>query len=172
MKRFTGLNGDIAFKADDVPVGRVSGEPYGSKRTLLVTVSIRVEWLARQQEYETVDHKMVSRPLDFSITTAVWNSSLADIKSGGATVEPLRELRTFVNGFTPADAKRLAELGEWHLNGMRAGCIHQAPNAGLDSPECPQTGYRYGSKWLVQELPDGVLAEVQEMFEGRKEGAQ
>jgi hypothetical protein len=169
---FSGLNGDTAFKVDDVPVGRTSGEPYGTRRTLLVTVSIRMEWLTRQDWYDTVDHRQVSRPLDFAITTGVWNTGLTDIESGGATVQPLYELKSYTNGFTEGDALWLAALGTWHLNAMRAGCVHQAAYAGLDSPACPETGYRYGSKWLVRELPDGLLEEIQGLFKGRKKGVR
>ena len=81
---------------------------------------------------------------------------------------------------------------EWHLNDMRAGCVHQRaagwedaridpeelPDsrvnrdkggllaiwvykkehaAGLLCKPCPSCGYKYGSAWLKEEVPAGVL---------------
>lgn len=79
------------------------------------------------------------------------------------------------------DAATLAKLyeiwGRWHLNDMRAGCIHQIA-AGwntkrLESGEweghayeseggclckpCPVCGYKYGSQWLYEALPQEVI---------------
>lgn len=45
---------------------------------------------------------------------------------------------------------------DWHLNTMRAGCVHQGPGAHLGDV-CPE-GYRYGSAWLAEELPADMLA--------------
>jgi len=188
-----GLNGETAFKAEDVLIGQVDGKPYGYKRALDVTVSVRMEWLTRQDTYETtahVDglngnglpctvHKRVSRPLDFAITTAVWQPPRydRDMISGGATVEPLGELISYAPGWDAGKAARLIELSAWHLNGMTAGCDHQVPVMETDrygrtvpsldlTPPCPETGYRYGHAWLVRELPPGMLDEVRALFAG------
>lgn len=169
-----GLNGELVFNAKDVPVGRTSGESYGYKRSLLVTVEVRMEVLDRH-EYETVNHERVSNPLDFAITTAVWQPGNRDWVSGGATVEPLGELVEYLNGFDAESVKALADLAEWHLNGMTAGCAHQGepvmrdgrygPEIDFDrTPPCPETGYRYGSAWLLRPLPDGFREHVQNLF--------
>src|SRR4051812_6191369 len=92
MNKPEGLNGEPVFAAEDVPVGRVAGSDYGYKRNLLVTVSVSMEELTRQDVYETTTHDKVTRPLSFSITTGVWNPNRSDVISGGANVEPLREL--------------------------------------------------------------------------------
>jgi hypothetical protein len=121
-----GLNGDPVFTVERRFVGTVPGGPYGYKRNLRVTVDIRMEALTRQHGYETTEHALTSRPLDFALTTAVWRPDGKDITAGGATVEPLRELVTFAPGFDAGKARALAGLGErWHLNGMRARCAHQ-----------------------------------------------
>jgi hypothetical protein len=164
MQKPEGLNGNPIFNAEDVPVGRVSGASYGHKRRLLVTVSIRMEELTRRGFYDTVDHKIVREPLDFAITTGVWQPGGRDIVSGGATVEPLRELASYEMGWTPESVKELADLEEWHLNGMSAACAHQERRAGLDSPPCPISGYRWGSAWLVRPLPNGFLSKVENLF--------
>ena len=174
-----GLNGETAFKAEDVLIGQVDGEPYGYKRALDVTVSVRMEWLTRQDTYETTAHEHVSRPLDFAITTAVWQPPRydRDMISGGATVEPLRHLVKYAPGWDAGKVARLAELDAYHLNGMTAGCDHVTPVmetdrygrtvASLDlTPACPVTGYRYGHAWLVRELPPGFLDEVRALFAG------
>src|SRR5215469_14742086 len=120
-----GLNGEIVYKRERVRVGQVDGEAYGYKRPLWVTVDVTMEQLNRQPEYETTEHEHVSGPLDFSITTDVWRPDGRDIVSGGATVEPLRELVTYADGFDAEKAAALAALERWHLNAMRAGCAHQ-----------------------------------------------
>lgn len=169
-----GLNGDRVFTAMDVPVGRVSGEAYGYARDLTVTIDVRMERLTRQTEYETTDHRKVRRPLDFAITTAVWRPDKRDIVSGGATVDPLRELTTYTNGFSDRVIAELLSMAEYHLNGMTAGCDHQTAVwedgrygrqiSLTDTLPCPVTGYRYGSAWLVRELPYGFLSRVRAVF--------
>jgi hypothetical protein len=160
-----GLNGETVMNRE-VVVGTVPGEEYGYKRNLQVTVDIRMERRDRQAEYETTDHRKVSEPLDFSITTAVWRPDGKDSVGGGATCEPLRQLVTWAPGFDAEKAAQLADLGaEWNLSGMQAGCAHQAPvwkegregrEYDLDrTPPCPETGHKFGHAWLVRELPDG-----------------
>ena len=173
-----GLNGETAFKVEDVLVGYVPGEAYGYQRKLQVTVSVRMEWLDRQDEYETVDHESVIRPLDFAITTSVWQPSRHDIVQGGATVEPLQEVLQsgdFAAGWDARKVQTLLDLAPWHLNSATAGCAHQAviyapdrygreaPSLDL-TPPCPVTGYRYGHAWLIRPLPDGFLPQVQVLF--------
>jgi len=170
-----GLNGEIAFQAKDVTIGYVPGTPYGYKRDLKVTAEVRMEYLTRQDTYETTSHKRVSRPLDFAITTAVWQPSGRDWTSGGATLEPLAEITRYAPGWDAGKVAELIKLGQHHLNGMTAGCDHQeivwehdrygrrVPS--LDrTPACPVTGYRYGHAWLVRELPEGFLARIRALF--------
>lgn len=48
----------------------------------------------------------------------------------------------------------------WHLNNMRAGCEHQRAerwDKRLLSEPCPTCGYKFGSEWLHEEVPDHVL---------------
>jgi hypothetical protein len=64
------------------------------------------------------------------------------------------------------------EWDRWHLNTMRAGCAHQTVvwedsrygvRPSLErTPVCPVSGYRYGSAWLVEVLPDTVLVKCRE----------
>jgi hypothetical protein len=181
---FNGYNGVRVFTAKDVPVGTVPGEPYGYKRALTVTVDVRMERLTRRDSYETTTHTQVRRPLDFAITTSVWRPDGRDIVAGGATVEPLRELTTYRNGFTAEIVAELLELEPWHLNGMTAACEHQigdvlvyeddkySPNGKRISTSktvCPVTGYKYGHAWLVRELPHGFTSRVRHIFASVKD---
>ena len=176
-KTYNGLNGTIVLNAPSDPgvtVGYVPGESYGYKRKLRVTVEIRIERLERSDEYETVSHEHVSQPLDFALTTSVWQPSGKDIVSGGATVEPLREVLAsgdYGAGMDAEKVSRLIELHEaYHLNSMQAGCEHQTvqwedgpygrrPSLELTEP-CPITGYRYGHKWLVKVLPEDFASDL------------
>ena len=64
-------------------------------------------------------------------------------------------------GSAPQALKNLWD--RWHLNGMRAECEHQRALgwswATHPSQECPQCGYRLGSKWLFEPLPRDFLAQ-------------
>jgi len=178
---FNGLNGTIVFNTtrDGIAVGTVPGEPYGCARPLTVTIEIRAERLQRRETYETIEHETVSEPLGFALTSAVWDPSRTDWIAGGATVEPLREVverGTVSPRLTSDGLARLADIGErWHLNDVKAGCAHQTvvyedgeygrrPSLTLTEP-CPMTGYRYGSSWLIEPLPDGLLDEVSDILE-------
>ena len=49
----------------------------------------------------------------------------------------------------------------WHLNDMRAGCEHQRAlgwkgESYIGKP-CPVCGYKYGTAWLKEEVPDDVI---------------
>lgn len=165
-----GLNGAPVFAANHVLLGYVPGTPFGYQRDLPVTVDIRMEELTRQTEYETTDHRKVTRPLDFAITIGVWRPDGTDLVASGrdpALLADHQRMR-YANGFDRDTVAQLAGLIPRHLNAMRPGCAHQADDltadTGLDSPACPKTGYRWGSAWLVEELPPGFLDQVKRLF--------
>jgi hypothetical protein len=98
--------------------------------------------------------------------------------SGGATVEPLREVIAngrYERGMGASKVRALAKLERWHLNGLKAGCAHQTvvwedspyrrPSLDL-TPACPVSGYQYGHAWLVKLLPPGFLNLVRDLFSG------
>ena len=68
-----------------------------------------------------------------------------------------------------ADLARIADA--WHLNDMRPACQHMAPDFDRGDlpvdqwPVCPVTGYRWGTAWLVEELPDDVVERVRQIGE-------
>lgn len=47
---------------------------------------------------------------------------------------------------------------QWHLNHMRAGCAHQRERGEREvGKPCEVCGYRYGSAWLKEPLPQHVV---------------
>lgn len=177
-KTFNGLNGEIMLNTPDrgpgatgLVIGSVPGEPYGYKRSLKVTVDLRIE--QRAGAYETVDHESIAGPLDFAITAQIWQPKEHDIVASGRD-EIFADLDSHALGKDASDFLRRA-ADEWHLNAMQAGCAHQVilpeiPDGvgALDRigwfldnvPPCPVTGYKYGSKWLVKPLLDSWLREL------------
>lgn len=181
-RQYNGLNGTIMLNTGPkgLGVGTTPGGPYGYKRNLRVGVEVRIERLERQDTYQTTQHEHVTRPLALAVTSFVWRPDLRDIVTGGATVEPLRDVATIgkpANGWTTGTLAVLAGIGaRWHLNDMQAGCAHQTvawetdPDYGyrrpsLDrTPVCPRTGYRYGTSWLLDVLPDETVARLLELL--------
>lgn len=183
MERFNGLNGTILLNTPrdgELALGTIPGEAYGYRTRLRVSVGIRIERLERRETYETTTHETVTGPLDLTVTSSVWTPSASDILTGGATREPIRELaRTGKPGrfWRPEGLEALASIGDrWHLNAMRAACAHQTVvyeegrygrQASLtETPPCPETGYRYGTSWLVEMLPDDVVTELRGLLAG------
>jgi hypothetical protein len=85
--------------------------------------------------------------------------------SGGQCLDELLKVTDFAAGWSSDRARRLHALWtRWHLNDMRAGCAHMAVTGnGYDANRhlvCPVTGYRFGRAWLVEPMPDAVLAEA------------
>jgi hypothetical protein len=120
-------------------------------------------------EAQTVTHESIIDQHCLSLTSAVFtgrkNISRNHVTSG-ATLEHLAKITVPAPGWTLEEVRELHRIGtEWHLNTMRAGCVH------MDLPEdgsyearknilCPETGYKYGAEWLTDPLPK----EVEERF--------
>lgn len=185
-----GMNGTTMVKAEDIIIGTVPGEAYGYKRwTLPVGVDIRVERLERSENYETVDHRTVTRPISFAISTHVWNPKRDDHAGGGDGMREGPIADVLANGkiadeFTRQD---LSDLIAWtrqhHLNDMKAGCVHQTPvwppegstenptyYAMDHTPKCPVNGKGWGYHgWLIEPLPFGLVDQIVTLV--RKSGA-
>jgi hypothetical protein len=58
-------------------------------------------------------------------------------------------------------AKLIAIWRRWHLNDMRAGCEHQRARGETFEThplaECPECGYKLGSAWQYEAVPEEVL---------------
>jgi hypothetical protein len=140
---------------------------------------------------QTVTHGIIPPDaLEVAITGSTYHATrdgsrdrrYADMVSGGQNIDDVRAIGS-------TRAKRIADLWDrWHLNGMRAACVHQAAAAAeiqaaakmrgyaqdrerwaaLSALPCPE-GYRYGSAWLYEPVPDDVLAELRHLF-GKPDG--
>ena len=99
-----------------------------------------------------------------------------DVITAGQCRDMIGEIVYPAAGWGFASLDELAQVWErWHLNDMRAGCAHQSvvwetdvyglsrPSLDLTLP-CPASGYRYGSSWLYEPLPDDVLHLVQRVL--------
>ena len=65
-------------------------------------------------------------------------------------------------GWTEEMYRRLLDIWErWHLNDMRAGCVHQrAMDWNVDEhlgKPCPICGYKYGYVWIFEPIPDEII---------------
>lgn len=91
--------------------------------------------------------------------------------SAGQILDDLLDLRELAPGWTVAKVADLhATWKRWHLNQMQAGCAHQTvlwedseygrrPSLEMTEP-CPESGYRYGSAWLVDPMPGDVAGKI------------
>ena len=81
-----------------------------------------------------------------------------DARGGCGQIHPVK-VKEFAPGWTaPMVGKLNWAWDRWHLNDMRAGCEHQrkAKEKEVGTP-CPTCGYKYGTAWLYEEVPQAVL---------------
>ncbi len=82
--------------------------------------------------------------------------TVRDVYQRGKLAIPYKQVRQLV---------RIWE--RWHLNDMQAGCEHQREAGWTSYTEHPSQacwvcGYEYGTAWLIEELPEEVIAFVEE----------
>lgn len=116
--------------------------------------------------HQTIDHKKINRYKTLSICGD-------NREYGGQILDELTEEQVDFN----VDIEIIEAIkkiwSEWHLNDLNPNCIHQvAFNCNCDdykeksdaeTKRCPN-GYRYGSAWLVKELPQQVIDEITSLF--------
>lgn len=147
--------------ARDLYIGRTSG---GDRLYLDVVVR------ERAGRRETVEHEWVEGAEELSIVGTLRHRG-RDI-GGGQCIDSMWDVLDHgqvARGADRADVRLIADIwGRWHLNTLKAGCAHVEPvgkdtGSMLDStPPCPVTGYRWGSAWLYEPLPDGVVSGLAE----------
>lgn len=157
---------------NEVLVGKAPNGAY-------MTISVRLERRDVGDRFMTIDHEPAGSYVDVGIQGTMypkgWRSGRDEI-AGGQISGMLGMITEPEDGINP---NRIGELWErWHLNGMRAGCAHQpdmvkrAHDAGIspldqsgwmldNAPRCPETGYKWGSAWLVEYVPEDVLRELE-----------
>lgn len=118
----------------------------------------------------------------FSMCAEIWNPRETDVYTCGQCIES-------VAAYFPRDTKAqrmVAIWRRWHLNDMRAGTPAQEAwlrdnpivavypesyyvkasaalaEVGLNpDPNFTESGYLYGSAWVIETLPDDVRAEIE-----------
>ena len=68
----------------------------------------------------------------------------------------------FTEGWDLQKMQKLLEIWDkWHLNDMRSACEHQRSRGETwqknPSAVCPDCGYRLGSTWLKEEVPQEII---------------
>jgi hypothetical protein len=123
------------------------------------------------EEHETVDHEKVDHFKSLSFTWEMRALGRRDIAADGAGASwSVEAIVLPAKGWSMESLRRLAEIArEWHLSDVQAGCAHMR-KIGLGNYDdnkhqvCPESGYRYGTKWLVKIVPDELIKEVASMF--------
>lgn len=81
----------------------------------------------------------------------------------GQIVDELdKDVVRYLPGWNALKVKKLQEIWKrWHLNDMRAECEHQRARGETWKTHplavCPDCGYKLGSAWLKEEVPQDIL---------------
>jgi hypothetical protein len=119
-----------------------------------VRASIDIEIKTVNREEQTIFHETIKQYKCLSISASL------SIGSAGQCYGSLLVYFGEINGVS-----ELVEIWRrWHLNDMNPGCVHQKTGSCDDkeimSQVCSETGYKYGSSWLVEPLPDDVEDQI------------
>lgn len=168
----------------DIRIGTWREDGEGPRLAFVAELELRVGDLAGDlaaRGFQTVDHEPCPPgTLTLSACRSILDLSKRGdnryISSGaGSYADSIGTEVWWEKGWNRDRFTHLAEIADrWHLNTMRAGCAHQevvyetdrygrrVPSLDL-TPPCPETGYRYGSAWLVEPLPEDVLTFLAEI---------
>lgn len=138
----------------------------------MVDLHLRLSRLEREQL--TVEHEPVGIRWAMSLSATSYRPkartrSDANCDSGGQILDKFR--RVIGDRGTLGERTAIAEIADiWqahHMNDVTAGCVHvpepvwedepyRRPDL-VNTPACPETGYRWGSAWLYRELPSEAV---------------
>lgn len=148
------------LRVEDALVGRTAD---GTR----VYVSMGIERHAAQDSKRTVTHeRMPEEYLEFTAQGHTVEQYRREWSSAGQMLDDLLEVVEPAPGLSLDDLKRIHQIWRaWHLNGMKAACAHMPADARerwdrREAVVCEESGYSYGSAWLVQPLPVAILEEV------------
>lgn len=132
-----------------------------------LVVRVKVVTLQHDRPQLTVEHEPIVRYERLTIVGDVLEGRR--FVGGGQVADELDRITRPAPGWGPDERARLQAIWRrWHLNDLRAACAHQTPPPSLDDPwpdPCPETGYRFGSAWLVEPLPGEVTAWLSGQFD-------
>lgn len=88
--------------------------------------------------------------------------------AAGQARDEVANVTDFAPGWDAAKRDRLLEVWDrWHLNGMNAACAHQRELGWTydthTGQKCPTCGYKIGTAWLYEPLPEDVIAFAREL---------
>lgn len=71
----------------------------------------------------------------------------------------------YENGWNKAKVNRLRDIWKrWHLNDLRAECVHQRERGErwktTPSITCPQCGWKLGHGWCTEPIPADIITEL------------
>jgi hypothetical protein len=116
-------------------------------------VWIEIEIREVSGSWQTTEHEDITGYRELSITGAVAGKYRKNADAWGQVIDYVRLVESPAKGIKASDITQLVKTWQrWHLNGMKAACAHQNGK----SRDCPESGYRHGSAWLVEELPADV----------------
>ena len=128
-----------------------------------VTVQIRLGAFPNPQAFRTVTHEpLPPEPLELAIAGNIYERG-RDV-GGGQCIDTAALVQP--GPWSAEDLARLVEIWRrWANNGLNAGCAHMTlpEDTSYDARKdirCPETGYKYGSAWLFDPLPDDVIEDV------------
>lgn len=136
-------------------IGSTKPDTY-DRRPLPITLEINLSEKSGMEHFKTTSLTPITPP---ALVLSV--SGNIGTQTGGQIDGELKRLidENAIDYRPRWDAERLTALlriwERWHLNDMKAGCIHQS-TAELKKFPCPQCGYVYGSAWLFDALPPEV----------------
>lgn len=141
---------------------------------LRVHIAVRFTVQSSATDSETTEHRHVNSPVQASITHSTYKGKKnidRNLESVGDDLTDLAHITRPAQGFTLDEVRELYRLGtEWHLNDVNAACDHMDIPEGKAASElldmgivCPETGYKYGTAWLVRELPNDVYDRIIEL---------
>lgn len=131
-------------------------------------VFLVIETKEEAREAETTDHRKIKSFKVLSISGFARQRIGADYAYCGQIYDELNDKNIRRWLLPKENIKGLVTIWKrWHLNGLNSGCIHQKAgdytNPKIAGQVCPKTGYKYGTAWLVEELPQGLEEKIEQL---------
>lgn len=147
-------------------VGKLNGQG-----DVILTLTIKKE----EREKETVNHEIINEYVTLSICGEIKTMNNRGWYSCGQILNTIRNEGMRKLNIPKHELRLILNIwDEYHLNDLKPNCCHQESfNCNLsnfkelqqaETDKCPN-GYRYGSKWLVREIPSDVIDTIIELFE-------
>lgn len=160
----------------DVYAYQALRDAYAGRNEYGDRIYLSVEVRERVGPVTTTEHEDLTKYTELSFTYDQIEKGRRTVSSFGANFYgAARSIVAPAKGWTLAELAIMADIAEeWHLNGMSAACAHMTPTAPRPYPAsyyddnkhltCPETGYRFGTAWLVRVAPTRVLGIVSEFI--------